>query len=346
MADPVMRMGLIGFQSDSHLCTLLSNRKGLVAWERGPFTEADALWVNGEHAQLVRPGIVRIPSYEQGRPATVLSLKDVDRPIAFTLPLPSPNIQPQYLFNPASPEGVAAIFDNFEGWLRPLATELSIARSLAQRRYQLTSAVYHLQLQGQLVGVIDLNGDVGLHPNLTPRDAAAAEWGGRPPAAHAIPEHFARTPISQIMWQYVMRTGEDLLPERYRHATIYFRGAPRVDQRLVRDTHMLCLSMLAAAPQTLPELLEHTGLSERELVQALAALYLGGSITTHPGKTAWEPRAHSKAARTESNPDSVLTPSLFDSEAAASAAPLASGPQARAHALTAPAPLEMRRRSS
>jgi hypothetical protein len=108
---------------------------------------------------------------------------------------------------------------------------------------------------------------------------------------------------------------------------------------------MLCMSMLAAAPQTLAELLEHTGLSERELVQALAALYLGGGITTHAGKSAWEPRAHSIASRTETNPDSVLTPSLFDSEAAASAASLAPGVAVRAHALTAPAPLELRRRS-
>jgi hypothetical protein len=339
-----MRLGLIGFKSDTFLCTLLGNRRGLVKWERGPFVEADALWVNGEHAQLVRSGIVRIPSYEPTRPATLLSLKDMDRPVAFTLPLPSPHIQPPHLFDPNSPESVAAIFQKFEAWLRPVATELAVARALAERRYQLTSAVYHLQLHGQLVGVIDLNGDVGLHPGLAPRDAANAEWGGRPAAAHVVPPHFSRTPISQIMWQYVMRTGDDLLPERYRHAPIYLRGAPRVEQRLIRDTHMLCLSLLSAAPQTLPQLLDHSGLAERELLQTLAALYLGGSITTHPGKTAWVPRARTKAASTESHPDSVLTPSLFDAEAAAAAAAMAEGPVNRAHALTAPAPLEMRPR--
>lgn len=345
MTGPAMRMGLIGFRADSHLCALLASRQGLVAWERGPFTEADALWVNGEHAQLVRQGFVRVPSYDPTRPATLLNLKDLDRPVAFTLPVPSPNIQPPHAFDPTSPESVAAVFQKFEAWLRPLAAELAIARALAQRRYQLTSAVYHLQLHGQLVGVVDLNGDVGLHPHLTPRDAAAAEWGGRPGAAHAIPEHFNRVPISQVMWQYVMRTGDDLLPERYRHSVIHFRGPPRVEQRLVRDTHMLCLSVLSAGPQKLGQLLEHTGLSEREVVQALAALYVGGSITTHPGKTAWEPRAHTKAATTESNPDSILNPSLFDLDAARAAAVLSPGPVKREQAMTAPAPLELGRRT-
>ena len=344
MADPVMRMGLIGFKTDAHLVTLLHGHKGLMKWDRGPFVEADALWVNGEHAQLVRQGFVRIPSYDPKRPATLLNLTDFDRPVAFTLPLPSPNIQPPHMFDPGSPESVRAVFKKFEAWLLPLAAELAIARALAERRYQLTSAVYHLQFHGQLVGVIDLNGDVGLHPNLTPADAAAAEWGGRPAAAHEIPAHFSRTPISQIMWQYVMRTGEDLLPERYRHATIYFRGPPRVHQRLIRDTHMLCLSLLNAAPQTLPQLKEHTGLGQRELAQALGALYLAGSITTHPGKTAWVPRAHTKAATTESNPDSVLTPSLFDAEAATAAAQMAEGPVSRSSALTAPAPIDIRPR--
>jgi len=125
MADPVMRMGLIGFKNDAHLVTLLHGHKGLMKWDRGPFVEADALWVNGEHAQLVRQGFVRIPSYDPKRPATLLNLTDLDRPVAFTLPLPSPNIQPPHMFDPGSPESVRAVFKKFEAWLLPLAALLA-----------------------------------------------------------------------------------------------------------------------------------------------------------------------------------------------------------------------------
>lgn len=334
MYHPIMRMGLIGFRDDHHLSNLLAARSGLCKWERGPFVEADALWVNGEHAQLVRGRFVRIPSYDPTRPATLLNLKEIDRPTAFTLPLPNPEVQPPELFDAGSTASVEAIFRKFEAWLQPLAAELMLAHGIAERRFSLTSAVYHLVLRGQLIGLIDLQGDVGLMPGVTPLQIASAEWCGRPPSAHEIPPHFSRAPVSQIMWKYVTRSTEDLLPERYRQATIYFRGPPLVAQRLMRDTHMLLLGQLNAQAQSLAQLQEHTGLSEREIAQALSALYFAGSITTHPGKTAWVSRSR-PARRADALMNAGLNSSLLDDSTY-------NGPPATD--MTVPAALEMRPR--
>jgi hypothetical protein len=335
MFHPVMRMGLIGFKDDHHLCNLLAQRHALCHWERGPFVEADALWVNGEHAQLVRGRFVRVPSYDPTRPATLLNLKEVDRPTAFTLPLPSPEVQPPELFDVTSPPSVEGVFRKFEAWLQPLAVELMVARGIAERRFSLTSAVYHLVLRGQLLGVVDLEGDVGLLPGVAPLQIASAEWCGRPAAAHEIPPHFTRTPISQVMWQYVSRSTEDLLPERYRRSVVYFRGPPRVAQRLMRDTHMLLLGQLNASPLTLAQMQEQTGLSEREIAQALAALYFAGSITTHPGKTAWVPRSKTLRDANDAVARAGLASSVLETDSVSFAPP-------RSTDLTVPAALEMR----
>lgn len=313
MSEPVMRMGLIGFQGDQHLSHLLQTHAGVLKWEHGPFVEADALWVNGEHAQLIRNSLVRVPSYDPTKPATLLNLDEMDRPTAFTLPLPSPDIRPPHLFDPYSPPSVQALMAKFEGQLQPLAVELVIGRGIAERRFQLTSAVYHLILRNTLVGVVDLEGDVGLLPGLMPAHAAAASWHGRPPSAHEIPSHFGRTPVSQVMWQYVMRTDEDLLPERYRRTPIYFRGPALVPQNMLRDTHMLLLRELTTGARTFDQLCEQTGLGRKLAGQALAALYFAGSVTSHRRKTAWVPRSKARQGRSDAAP--CLSSSLLDSQA-------------------------------
>ncbi|MBI5279110.1 MAG: hypothetical protein HY854_21930 [Burkholderiales bacterium] len=336
MFRPVMRMGLIGFEDDTHLRELLSLRAATCQWERGPFIEADALWANGEHAQLVRGRFVRVPSYDPTRPATLLNLKEVDRPMAFTLPLPNPDVIPPAVFNPYSADSVDAILTKFEAWLLPLAAELALAQRLAELRFSLTSPVYHLALHHELVGVVDLEGDVGLLPGITPGQVAAAEWCGRPAGAHAIPGHFSRSSIAQVMWQFSTRTQEDLLPPRYRQVVIYFRGPPRVPQRLLRDSHMLLLGQLNSRPQDLAQLQASTGLSEREVAYALAALYFAGSITTHRGKTAWVPRSATAPTRVAS-PGPGVPSSLLDDD------PHEAGHRP-APDLTVPAALEMRPR--
>jgi hypothetical protein len=191
-------------------------------------------------------------------------------------------------------------------------------------------------LRHVLIGIVDLEGDVGLLPGVTPAQVASADWSGRPAGAHAIPSHFSRTSIAQVMWQYVTRSDEDLLPQRYRQQDVYFRGPPRVAQRLLRDTHMLLLGQLNSHPQNFSQLQASTGLSEREVAQSLAALYFAGSITTHRGKSAWVPRSATLAPRAVAPGPGMPSSLLEDDPSEAGRRP--------ASDLTVPAALEMRPR--
>ena len=65
MTVPTMRMGLIGFGEEQYLRNLLMTRNRNLQWERWPFMEADALWINGAHAQPLRNHMVRIPSADR-----------------------------------------------------------------------------------------------------------------------------------------------------------------------------------------------------------------------------------------------------------------------------------------
>lgn len=288
MYQPVMRLGLIGFQEEGPLRHLIEARNVACRWERAPLADADALWVNGQHAQ-VKGNIVRVPSGTPTRPAILLDLQEVDRPTAFTLPLVDAGLRPPETFDPTSPAGIEKVFTKFEARLRPLGAELALAHALAERRPRLGAPVYQLIHRGTMVAIVDLEGEVGVLPGTTAAQVAAAEWCARPAGAHGIPAHFARRPIPEVMWQYASRAGGNLLPERYRVRPIYFRGSPRVQQRLLRDIHMILLGQLNSAPRTFAQLHAASGLASPQVAQALAALYFAGSITTTRQNTAWRP---------------------------------------------------------
>lgn len=285
---PLMRMGLLGFtpQENDRLCSLLKAHSLVFEWERWPFMEADALWVNGAHAQRTKDNLVRIPSGDPTRPATLLDLRGMDRPTAFALPLSSAGLKPPHVFDPASPASVSSILRRFEGWLRPLAAQLTLCQCLSDRRHTLDSSVYHLTLEGRLLAILCARGDVGLAPGLAPAEVSAAEWGARPQSASIIPEHFQRTTIPQMMWQFALRTREDLLPKRYLQGLVYFRRVPPVPPPALKEAHRMILSLLAAEPATFAQLRQQTGLGEPAMAHALAALYLAGGITTDPRKAA------------------------------------------------------------
>src|SRR3954471_14108234 len=100
MSVPVMRMGLVGFPDEKQLRNLLGTRNRNLQWERWPFIDADALWINGENAAPLRGNMVRIPSPEEGKPATILNLKEISRPTAFTLPIGNGYFTPPLAFDP------------------------------------------------------------------------------------------------------------------------------------------------------------------------------------------------------------------------------------------------------
>jgi hypothetical protein len=111
-------------------------------------------------------------------------------------------------------------------------------------------------------------------------------WSGRPAAACAIPPEFRLTTMAHVMWQYVGRSDENLLPSRYGKGLIYYRRMPQVLPRMIRDSHLVLISELSAMPQSLEQLRTSTGMGQKQASETLAALYFAGSITTDARRAA------------------------------------------------------------
>jgi len=312
---PLMGMGLIGFgpHEQAHLSNLLKTRSQTLQWEARPYLEADALWVNGEHARRLDSGLVRVPSQTPTSRAIQLNLQEVDRPLAFTLPIAA-GIDFPHVFDPHSSESVAGIFHDFESTLHILTAQLGLAGRVAEMEGSPSSPVYHLLLHGKLVAVVELQGEVGLAPGTSAADVERADWHGMPPAACTIPGHFTRSSISEVMWQFAVRASRDVLPQRYRTKPIHFRHAPGVRQTLVKDTHLVLLRELALKPQRFEELQQNTGLGDAQLANALAALYFVGSITTDARRAPHASSPHSQAAKTTGAWGASIAPSALDHE--------------------------------
>jgi hypothetical protein len=334
MTIPTMRMGLIGFADEQYLRNLLMTRNRNLQWERWPFMEADALWVNGARAQHMRDSLVRVPSTDPAKKATVLNLKEMDRPAAFTLPLGDAAFRPPLAFDPHKAAEVAEVFNQFEAALLPTVVDLTLAAQIAQRRHELLSPTYHLSISGHLVAVVNVTGAIGIDATLTPHELMHADWSGVPGAAGEYPTHFRRASLPVVMWQYAMRNTGELLPSRYRRGTIYWRRMPTVPSRYIREEHLLVIAELSCGPQDIAQLVASTGLSETVVEQALAALYFGGSLTADPRKAG--PTRAAKPRR----PDESW-PSSMTSAFATPARPVPPRPgRARADVPTVPTPLD------
>ena len=335
MPVPKMRMGLVGFADEKQLRNLLATRNRNLHWERWPFIEADALWINGAHAQPQRGNMVRIPSVDPAKPATVLNLKEIDRPTAFTLPFGNGYFTPPLAFDPHKVDQVADVLNVFEAALLDTAADLTLASEIAARRHELASPSYHLLVRGRMLAIFNASGEIGMAPQLAPHELEQADWAGRPAAGGEIPSHFRRTTIAQVMWNYVMRNVDDLLPSRYREGTIYWRRMPAVPPRSIREEHMMLISVLSTGPQTVASLADATGLSQAVVSQGLAALYFGGSLTTDPRKAGPTRAARARAAE-EGWPSSMT--STF--QPPQHVVPPRPGKRARADMPTVPSPLE------
>lgn len=281
--------------------------------------------------------MVRVPATEPSQRATVLNMHELNRPLAFALPMhPKASFEPPLAFDPHSAESVAAVMRSFEEQLRPAALQLCLAHEIARRRHQFRSPVFHLILEGNLVGVVVLGGAVGLSPALLPTDFERIEWSGRPASASAMGPDFLQSDMAAVMWRFTGRTQQDLLPQRYKEMPIHFRRMPRIDQRLIRDLHLLVMSELRTMPQTYAQLRAGTGMTEVQASQALAALYFAGSITTDPRKAMVPTRDGAGSA-----PDSDLDTSILGEEQALPSTP--PRPGRRVHASgpsTVPTPLD------
>lgn len=337
---PVLRLGLVGFTAEQQQTlgsVAATAGSGGMVWEISKLQDADAWWVNGARCQLLADGSVRVASGVPGGRSLQLNLADVDRPIAFCGPLPR-GFEPDHFFALESVPSMKIVLRKFENWLSPLAAQFCLASHVVENEGALAAGVYHVSNHGTLLAVVDLQGEVGVLPTAGPIDFDEAVWHHRPAGASAIPAGFVQASLSQLMWQYALRTSRDVLPRRYRKGVLYFRRPPRVAQRLLKDSHLLLMRELSCEAGSFEELQHRTGMPANSLAHYLGALYLVGAITANPKRAAMaSPVArHAEAGVVSQSSGNSVTSGLEQD----SGVPMQQ-PQVRARFadLTAPAPM-------
>lgn len=287
---PLLRLGLAGFSEAQHRVAAEAARAAGTAralWQVVPFAEADAWWLEGSRSVVLPSGFLRVqPGVPSGRSIQV-AMADVDRPVGFTLPLASPGFQPAVTFELGERERCVAVLHQFTGWLQPMLAQFCLGSSMSQHQPTLSAGSWEVLRGSDLLAVVDLRLGAGVAPGATPADFESAVWTVRDHGDVVIPSDFPRCSVSQLMWQYALRTERDLLPTHYRHQPLYFRRPPRLPQRQLKDAHLLLVRELAAQPgMTFEQLQQSTGLGEAALARHLSALYVVGSITANARRAA------------------------------------------------------------
>ena len=331
--QPILWLGMAGFlpQQRRVLETSLVRPDKLVHWRISAFGDADAWWVNGAQVSLLPGGNLRVAAGLPTEHALNLNLSDVDRPVAFALPLAADDFEPRCTFDPVSEPSVQDVLLQFESWLWLTRAQFALGAQIVHRGAELRGGIYHVSHGSRLLAVLDFHhGHAALLPRAHPAELWAARWDRRPVGAHDLPESFVRATPAQLAWTYVRRTERDMLPARYRTGKVYYRQVPGVPLRWLRDSQLLVLRELSVEAATLDRLCQRTGMPLADIEHDLTCLYYAGAVTTTRGKAA-EP-----AQPRDSQPQSVGAG--WDSMLHGGESPL--------HDLTAPALLEPRRWSN
>lgn len=286
--QPLLCLGLAGFTPEQrerlHLLLGQLPPRGAV-WRVGPFAEADAWLVSGEKCRLVAADTLKILAGLPTERTVQLDLDEVDRPIAFSLPLASDDFDPKHTFDLSGGASLSGVLQHFENWLRPLRSQFVLGGQLIARENELLPGIYHVSHKGQLLAVMDFHEwRIGILRKADPVDFELAHWDRRPLEAHDIPSHFLRSSLTHLRWIYAQRTERDVLPSRYRSKPVYFRHAPAVPMRWIRDSQLILLRELSQAAGDFDALLQRTGLTHAQLTRDMASLYFAGSVTTTPDK--------------------------------------------------------------
>jgi hypothetical protein len=313
----IFRLGLGGFSAEEQDRLSAGLEKASAGnWEFGKFADSDAWVLNGARVRILADSTIRVASGVPTGRSLHLNLADVDRPLGFTLPLSPRNFDPMYTFDPDSPRSMGAMLQSFEGWLRPMIAQFSLASWIIEQHSAFDPGTHHVTSNGKLIAVVDMRGEIGVLPTATADDFEYAVWHALP-ALDGIPEQFARTSLSRLMWQYAVRTTRDILPPRYRTAQLYFRRPPRLSQRMLTDSHLLLVRELAFAPDTFVGLQQRTGIGAAALARDLAALYFVGAITSDPRRAArLSPMRRSGEAQPSIPSQQSMMPSAFEADAA------------------------------
>lgn len=334
---PVLRLGLAGFsEAQQKEAAEAAKAAGTVhaTWEVVPFQDADAWWLEGSRTLVMQNQHLRVqPAVPSGR-SVQLALADVDRPVAFSLPVNAPGFRPAVTFDFADRQAAVGVLHQFAGWMQAMLSQFALASSISEQQPTLGSGSWEVLRGSDLLAVVDLRLGAGVMPGVTSADFAQASWVLRDHGAVVIPASYPRTSVSQLMWQYAQRTERDLLPPHYRTNPLFFRRPPRLPQRQLKDAHLLLMRELAAGPGvSFAELQQSTGLGDKQLARCLSALYVVGTITANPK------RATGAAGRVAASRTSVPSQSAFNSVMDTTTPRPAQGMRGLLTDMTAPAPL-------
>jgi len=334
---PALRLGLAGFSEAQQKLAADAARAAATPrwrWELGTFADADAWWLEGRHTLLMPNKHLRVqPAVPSGR-SVQIALADVDRPVAFSLPLVAPDFKPAVSFTLEQPHSAAQVLHQFASFMGPALAQFCLASSIADNQPTLGAGSWEVLRQGDLLAVVDLKLGAAVDPSAQPADFKDAIWCVREYGGVMIPVNWPRASVSQLMWQFAQRTERDLLPPHYRTRPLFFRRPPRLAQRQLRDAHLLLMRELVAQPGlTFGALQQATGLAEVPLARCLSALYVVGSITSNPRRASAAANL-AAAVREPANSGQSLFESVLDT------APRPSEPPQRPTSdLTAPLPL-------
>jgi DNA-binding transcriptional ArsR family regulator len=302
-------MGLAGYTAaeEAHLAEALRTQPQEAHWQISKLGEADAWCVNGSGVQVLPDQTLRIAPGLSSNRAIRVNLADIDGPLAFSNP-PAALTRAVCIFDAASPDSIRAMRKTFEDALRMTVLQFHVAARIVEDKLAINSGVFHISVQGRLVGMASMRSGVGISLVLSPADLRRAQWSRRPEAADDIPAKFVRTDFSQLMWQYATRSERDCLPLHYRDNRLYLRRPPRLPMQLLNDQVLLLVRELAFTPGTMSELAQRTGIAQPALSRHLGALYMVGSITADP-RRALAPRAVQQSGEWSSmfNDGSVTT---------------------------------------
>lgn len=293
---PVLNLGLAGFSPVQE-----AQIKGVLRllplktskWRVGTLAGADALLVCGENARFcatlspANNDILQVLEGNTPDKLIMLSLRSMNSPLAFSLPMAASGIEPALSFNAASPESVQHVLQDFEKGLWTKLAKFAVGKQLTERELDLKACVYHVLHVGKLLAVVDLvHFKIGLLPNSDPQLFDQAIWEKRPSQAGTIPPHFFKTDVAKVRWVYAKHSQRDLLPGRYRHKTIYYRQPPQVVSAWLTDPQLRILHELASAPRDFIQLVERLGVRHEDLAKDLTCLYCAVGITTTASKAA------------------------------------------------------------
>jgi hypothetical protein len=282
--QPILRIGMYGFTNGERaaLEASLKRTAGLPIWRAGDFGNADAWLINGSKVRVLPDGSLRILAGLPMERALKLSLGDVDRPVAFALPLSLEGFETRCTtFDPSSRHSISEVLRTFDNVLSMVQAQFLLGATILQHGPSLRDSVYHVSYRDKLLAVLNFRtGKAGLSPRVELADLARALWNPRPPGAGDAPADFSSIRIRELAWTYAARSGFKVLPSAYLTRIIYYRQVPQVSLSWIRDSQLLLLRELLCEPATMDSLRQRTSFTYDQLEEDLTSLYYAGAITT------------------------------------------------------------------